>query len=304
MRREVGEHIKIRGFTVFPKLIEGTLTQHTAIADAWCVALGETDQTRRLEAAIAIAPKQKAPQLAELREWLSERVPQYMIPIAFYLLPENRPITATSGKADERAIAKLFETLPPLNSHSEISAAATNLTPAEVKLADAWREVLELKLPQLTSTDSFFAYGGSLQFVKLATLLTKEYNLEVQVGSLLKSPTLLGMATLITEGVERAAFNAEKEADRYPLTTYSRNRPTTQSSTRRPSCFIPQQVEQDGPSYWSDWLCWRLPVAALSALPDVTGHLHRRRTISLPHSAASLTPCVSVALIRTASLAS
>ena len=146
VRREVGEHIKIRGFKVFPKLIEGTLTQHTAIADAWCVALGETDQTRRLEAAIAIAPKQKAPQLAELREWLSERVPQYMIPIAFYLLPENRPITATSGKADERAIAKLFETLPPLNSHSEISAAATNLTPAEVKLADAWREVLELKL--------------------------------------------------------------------------------------------------------------------------------------------------------------
>jgi len=54
--REAGSHIKVRGFKVFPELIEAELIKHPDIEAAWCAAVGDEgdDTSSRLEAAVAL----------------------------------------------------------------------------------------------------------------------------------------------------------------------------------------------------------------------------------------------------------
>jgi hypothetical protein len=121
-----------------------------------------------------------------LRDWLSQSLPEYMIPAAFHWR-ETLPLTA-NGKVDRKSLAALTLAMDSAGK----SESAT--TPAEIRLADAWSEVLGIPRQQIRRRDHFFDRGGtSLSAVKLVIALKSAVSLKEVIGQ----PVLAELAIVL-----------------------------------------------------------------------------------------------------------
>jgi amino acid adenylation domain-containing protein/non-ribosomal peptide synthase protein (TIGR01720 family) len=142
--------VKIRGFRVELGEIEAVLKQHAIVRDVVVLVEEEPSGRRRLLACVVTA--KKGPQVAaELRGFLSERLPSYMVPSAVVVL-ESLPLTA-NGKVDRAALASLARV-----SHAGEGEHIAPSNPAEVLMSQIWTEVLGLE--QVGARDNFFELGG------------------------------------------------------------------------------------------------------------------------------------------------
>src|SRR5206468_3043836 len=94
--------VKIRGFRVEPGEIEAAVREHPAVREAAVVAWESAPGDRRLAAYVVAIEGEPAPEPAELRRFLSARLPEYMIPPLFVVLA-SLPLTP-NGKLDRRAL--------------------------------------------------------------------------------------------------------------------------------------------------------------------------------------------------------
>ncbi|PSB51012.1 non-ribosomal peptide synthetase [filamentous cyanobacterium Phorm 6] len=124
-----------------------------------------------------------------LRHYLKQKLPDYMIPTAFVLM-KALPLTP-NGKIDRRALPA------PDNFHNEQEDPfVAPGTPTEAKLAAIWTQVLGLE--KVGINDNFFELGGhSLQAVSLVSKLSVEMNLKVSVKLLFEHPTIAKLAKAI-----------------------------------------------------------------------------------------------------------
>jgi predicted amino acid dehydrogenase/acyl carrier protein len=124
-----------------------------------------------------------------LRHYLKQKLPDYMIPSAFVLV-KALPLTP-NGKIDRRALPA------PDNFHNEQEDKFVGPgTPTEAKLAAIWVQVLGLE--KVGINDNFFELGGhSLQAVSLVSKLSVEMNLKVSVKLLFEHPTIAKLAKAI-----------------------------------------------------------------------------------------------------------
>ncbi|MEG4907051.1 amino acid adenylation domain-containing protein [Microcoleus sp. F8-C4] len=124
-----------------------------------------------------------------LRHYLKQKLPDYMIPSAFVLM-KALPLTP-NGKIDRRALPA------PDNFHNEQEDKFVSPgTPTEAKLAAIWVQVLGLE--KVGINDNFFELGGhSLQAVSLVSKLSVEMNLKVSVKLLFEHPTIAKLAKAI-----------------------------------------------------------------------------------------------------------
>jgi len=124
-----------------------------------------------------------------LRHYLKQKLPDYMIPSAFVLV-KALPLTP-NGKIDRRGLPA------PDNFHNEQEDKFVSPgTPTEVKLAAIWVQVLGLE--KVGINDNFFELGGhSLQAVSLVSKLSVEMNLKVSVKLLFEHPTIAKLAKAI-----------------------------------------------------------------------------------------------------------
>ncbi len=133
--------------------------------------------------------KERPPEVnaGELREFLRQHLPHYMIPSSFALL-ESLPLTAT-GKVDRKALPEVQAG----HGHVEYTAPRTAL---EVTLANAWAEVLGRD--RVGVFDNFFELGGhSLQAMQLASRLTGILGRDLPVRLLFLQPTVAALAEAI-----------------------------------------------------------------------------------------------------------
>ena len=172
--------IKIRGYRVEPNEIITILDTHPAIQASAVIERGETNN-QRLLAYIVVNHAQGRPTLAELRDLLRSRLPDYMIPAVFVVVPDL-PLTP-NGKLDREA-------LPPPD--------ATNILLDENYLAP--RTVLEEKLSALVANlldvalvgvnDNLFLIGGhSLFGTQLIARIRDIFGVELPLRSVFESPT-------------------------------------------------------------------------------------------------------------------
>jgi amino acid adenylation domain-containing protein/non-ribosomal peptide synthase protein (TIGR01720 family) len=159
------QQVKIRGFRIEPGEIETVLNQHPGLLQAVVIAHQPELETMLVAAqlvAYIVPSADTSPTVAQLRQFLADRLPDYMIPAHFISLAVL-PLTA-NGKVDRRALP-----VPDLTAVMGENYVAPQ-TAIETQLTQIWSAVLGLN--QVGIHDNFFAIGGdsilSLQIVARA----------------------------------------------------------------------------------------------------------------------------------------
>src|SRR5205085_8199466 len=128
------------------------------------------------------------------REYLSEKLPEYMIPSAFLML-DALPLTS-NGKLDRKALPAPEGLRPQL----EVVYAAPQ-TEEEMTIAAVWREALGLE--RVGIHDNFFDLGGhSLLLVRVSRRLQEAFGREVPVMELFRHPTISALVRYLAGGQE------------------------------------------------------------------------------------------------------
>jgi amino acid adenylation domain-containing protein/non-ribosomal peptide synthase protein (TIGR01720 family) len=186
------DQIKIRGFRIEPGEIEAVLSGHPAVGGNAVVARRDAAGQIHLVAYVA-GRGGRAPGSEELRSWLRERLPDFMVPSAFVTL-EALPLTA-HGKVDRRALPA-----PDLSDRTDPTDPTEPADPIAELLAGIWADVLGLERVGLH--DDFFALGGhSLLATRVASRLRSVLGVEVPVRSVLEEPTVARLAAVAREAL-------------------------------------------------------------------------------------------------------
>ncbi|WP_258169736.1 non-ribosomal peptide synthetase [Nostoc sp. 'Peltigera membranacea cyanobiont' N6] len=185
----IDNQVKIRGFRIELGEIEAALSQHPHVQASCVIAREDNRGDKRLVAYIVLQPEQ-TPTVQELRSFLKERLPEYMVPSAIVLL-ESLPVTP-NGKIDRRALPA-----PEPSSESRDKYVAPR-TPIEEILALIWQQVLKVEL--VGRYDNFFELGGhSLLATQLVSRVRSSLKVELPLRSLFAAPTIAQLALLIQQ---------------------------------------------------------------------------------------------------------
>ncbi|MCP5054866.1 MAG: AMP-binding protein, partial [bacterium] len=201
--------VKIRGMRIELAEIKNILLSHKDIEDA--VVIAREKQTGDKYLCAYIVPYLTPP--GELRTYLANELPEYMIPNYFVTL-DKIPLTP-AGKLDRKALPEPGFTIPG----QEYLAPGDKL---EEKLALLWSEVLGIELNAIGVNNNFFQLGGhSLKAVLLIAKIHKEFNVKIPLALIFKSPTIKGLAKHIREA-SRNVYQSIKAAEKkeyYPLSS-------------------------------------------------------------------------------------
>jgi acyl carrier protein len=193
----IDHQVKVRGYRIEPGEIESVLEQHQGIKEAVVLARGEKD--KRLVAYLVSSNGERVP-VSELREYLRQRLPDYMV-ASGYVWMEEMPVTA-NGKLDRAALPE---------PDDEAVGRETDYVPptgeVERALAEIWSKVIGVQ--RVGIYDSFFELGGdSLKLTQVQALIEHELNYELSLAEMFQYPTIQLLAQLISAG-EKATFVEE-----------------------------------------------------------------------------------------------
>ncbi|HVR95163.1 MAG TPA: amino acid adenylation domain-containing protein, partial [Thermoanaerobaculia bacterium] len=241
----VDHQVKIRGFRIELGEIETVLRQVPSVETAVVQAREDVPGDRRLVAYLVGAPEGRAA-TAELRRFVRERLPEYMVPSAFLWL-ESLPLTP-NGKVDLRALPA------PETSRLDLeSAYVAPRTPVEEVVAAVWGDALGVE--RVGAEDNFFELGGhSLVATRVISRLRDALGLEVPLRDLFEAPTVSGLAGRVEqalrsgEGVEMPAIERVPRDRSLPL-SFAQQRLwfLDQLDPASPAYNLPDAVRLSGP---------------------------------------------------------
>jgi natural product biosynthesis luciferase-like monooxygenase protein len=177
--------VKIRGHRVELGEIETVLGENPAVRGAIVTASPDAAGHQRLVAYVLLRDGLTAT-VNDLRQALEEKLPEYMTPSAFVFLDEF-PLTP-NGKVDRKRLP------PPETERPRIEQQyAAPRTRIEQKLAEIWEEALGIARAGIH--DNFFELGGhSLSTVQITFRIRREFHVEFSLQTLLRLPTIAGLA--------------------------------------------------------------------------------------------------------------
>lgn len=177
------QQVKVRGYRIELGEIEASLSGQTAVREN-AVVVKENGPERWLVAYAAPKPGMEISE-EQLREYLQERLPRYMIPSQFMIL-QNLPKTP-NGKVDRKM-------LPDPARSTVTGRKAQNET--EETVAAIWAQVMHLE--QVGIDENFFDLGGhSLLATQVMSRVRQMFGVDLQLRSLLENPTVAGLALQI-----------------------------------------------------------------------------------------------------------
>ncbi len=208
--------VKIRGFRIELGEIENQLLTHPEIKEAVVLAHHRTRGETTLCAYIIFKETTTPPQPGDtfaLREYLSQRLPDYMVPTYFVLL-DAMPRTP-QGKLKP-------QDLPDPDFDSAPVEHVPPRSKIELQLADIWSQILPLKKEAIGIHDNFFARGGhSLKAMVLVSKIHRELNVKVPLGKVFQYQTLHQLARYIQDAVavQYSGILPIEEKEYYPLSS-------------------------------------------------------------------------------------
>ncbi len=181
--------VKVRGFRIELGEIEAVLSQHPAVREAVTLAREDVPGDKRLVA--YVVPRPESPlRINELRDYLKERLPEYMVPAAFVRL-EALPLTP-NGKVSRQSLpAPRWEGQP----EEAYSAPKDGL---ERAIAGIWQELLQVE--RVGVDDSFFDLGGhSLLIIQAHRRLSEVTDRELNITDMFRFPTIRALARYLSQ---------------------------------------------------------------------------------------------------------
>ncbi|HFE52348.1 MAG TPA: amino acid adenylation domain-containing protein, partial [Bacteroidetes bacterium] len=187
----VDDQVKVRGYRIELGEIEGLLSQHELVSQCAVVVREDRPGDKRLVAYVVPASPETDVDRGELRNYLAERLPDYMIPSALVVL-DSLPLTP-SGKVDRRALPA-----PDYGTDRVEAAYVPPRTPMEELVAGLWAELLGAS--RVGAQDNFFEIGGhSLLATQVVSRLRETLGVEVPIRLFFEQPTVEGLARVLEE---------------------------------------------------------------------------------------------------------
>jgi amino acid adenylation domain-containing protein len=195
----IDHQVKVRGFRIELGEIEAVLSQHSVVLQNVVVVREDIPGNQQLVAYLVPHKEQAPPTASELRHFLKQQLPEYMVPSAFVTL-DSLPLTP-NGKVDRRALPS------PEGLRADLAAAyVAPRTELEQMIAKVWQEVLRVE--KVGIHDNFFDMGGhSLLVVQVHRKLQEILQRNLLMTEMFKYPT-------ISSFVE---YLAPKQAEKTPV---------------------------------------------------------------------------------------
>ncbi|UKO96132.1 amino acid adenylation domain-containing protein [Nostoc sp. UHCC 0870] len=188
----IDTQVKIRGFRIELAEIEAILIQHPDIKQVIVIAREDEPGNKFLVAYMVM--KDNSPTPSSLRNFLKEKLPDYMIPAAFVFVESF--LLTPNGKINRRALPA-----PDIFQRNLEVDFVVPRTPIEQEIATIWTEVLKLK--QVGIYDNFLELGGhSLLAMQVISRLREVFSLDFSLRYLFENPTIAELAQKVNEPVE------------------------------------------------------------------------------------------------------
>jgi amino acid adenylation domain-containing protein len=176
--------VKLRGFRIELGEIESVLSGHPGISTAAVVVREDAAGDQQVQA--YLVPAGVAPEARELRSYLGERLPDYMVPAGFTLLAEL-PLTA-NGKLDHAAL--------PAPELLGDRACGLPRDPVDEILCRLFADTLGVAAVGIH--DDFFELGGhSLLATRLVGRVRSALRVELAIRDLFEAPTVARLRRLV-----------------------------------------------------------------------------------------------------------
>ena len=203
------EQVKVRGYRVEPGEVSTVLGQHPAVQTSLVIATEDAPGEKQLVAYLVLSPGATVSATA-LREYLRQRVPDYMVPAAFIPIP-SLPVTE-QGKVNRAA-------LPGVNGNRLSDEAYVEpRTLVEEELVKILAPLL--KLDRVGVNDNFFLLGGhSLLGTQVIARVSETFGVDLTLLKLFDHPTVAEMSAEIenlilakVEGPAKTGFTGARDA--------------------------------------------------------------------------------------------
>jgi aspartate racemase len=200
--------VKVRGFRIELGEVESALSSHPDVKMQAVEARAGCDGTKYLVAHV-VRRQTQSTTAADLRAFLEEKLPAYMVPSQF-VLHSSLPLLS-SGKVNRRLLAEqgVSEPLPTGRFVKPRDAI-------EAKLVGIWESILDTH--PLSVTDNFFDLGGhSLNAVRLFVMIEQRFGIRLNLSTLLTAPTVEELAACLrhleaSDSSSQTAVSAEQSA--------------------------------------------------------------------------------------------
>ncbi len=172
------QQVKIRGFRIEPGEIEKVLGQHRAVREALVLVHQYAHGGKSLVAYVVLIEERQVT-IEELRDFLKERLPEYMIPADFILL-NALPLTP-NGKLDRQALLMIHH-----------------------QLILIWEDLLNIR--PIGIRDNFFYLGGrSLLAARLVNRIEQTFGKKISLSTLFARPTIEQLAQALEQQTEASS---------------------------------------------------------------------------------------------------
>ncbi len=182
----IDSQVKIRGFRIELGEIEAAVSTHPNINENVAVVTKTSFDDKQLVAYIVLKEKEKTTE-SEIREYLRQQLPEYMIPTRFIFI-KAMPLTP-NGKINRKA-------LPKPNLKKNRQGYIQPRTSLEHELSRIWEDMLDVN--PVGIFDNFFEIGGhSLLAVQLISKIKKRFKKELPIAALFQNNTIDKLALVI-----------------------------------------------------------------------------------------------------------
>lgn len=187
----IDNQVKVRGYRIELGEVEAFLGGHQKVREAVVVVREGEGGEKKLVGYVVKKDEEESPAEWELRKYMREVVPEYMVPSDFVVLDEM-PLTV-NGKADRAALPAPAGTRPEME-HGYVAPRDDT----EEQLAAIWRNVLGVN--EVGVTDSFFDLGGhSMLAIKLLAKVEEALGASLSLSTLFAEPTIEGFSRAMAE---------------------------------------------------------------------------------------------------------
>jgi acyl carrier protein len=230
----IDHQVKIRGYRVELGEIETVLGSHPSVQECVVIAREDVPGDKRLVGYVVSAAGTRIDP-SELRLWVKESLPDYMIPVAWVEM-ERLPLSP-NGKIDRKNLP-----VPDYLRQEFSGEFQQPRTPTEEVIAVIWAEVL--KLDQVGSQDDFFELGGhSLLATQVMSRIRQAFQLDLPLRALFENPNVAALAECV-ETMQRRTDGFLSP----PIQPVPRDRPLPLSFPQQ-RLWVQDQIEPNNPLY-------------------------------------------------------